>query len=186
MERNRNMIPSFSRGKLENLKKAIEEGIVTAPAFHFLTDDDKKCLAFIDIDGTIYELGMNRIEELEEKMTVLNDSMGDLNNITDIIPPETGATNIVEYISSINEAVNNVTNTVKMLTSDSLGDDDNETNEEPNTEPSTEPTTPTEEPSGPVNPSENEDISEPTVPSEDNEEENTEGSSEENNPEKGD
>ena len=138
MQKNKNMIPSFSRGSLANLQKALEDGIVTAPAFHFITDDDKKCLAYVDIDGVVYELGMNRIEELEEKMTVLNESMGDLNNITDIIPPETGATNIVEYISSINEAVNNVSNTVTMLTSGALGNDNTDDSDEDNTDDSDE------------------------------------------------
>lgn len=170
MSKDRNTLPSFSRGKLENLTRAIAEGRAVPPIFHFLTDEDKKCLAFVDIDGTIYELGLKRIEQLEKEMTILNDSMGDLSNIADVIPPESGATNIVEYISSINEAVNSVSNTVTMITSGNLGNKTEEETPQPNPEPGLEPEPEPETPS--PNPEEGAEDSSSAPSEEESEEDN--------------
>ena len=122
--RNKNTSPQFMRGTSVQLSKALEKGIVSPPCFCFLTDEDKKILAYVDIDNVIYELGLNRIKELEEQMTVVNEAVGDLNNVSEIIPEETGATNLLEYITSINQSVNQVTNTVSMITSDMLSEED--------------------------------------------------------------
>lgn len=122
--RNKNTSPQFMRGTSVQLLKALEKGIVSPPCFCFLTDEDKKILAYVDIDNVIYELGLNRIKELEEQMSVVNEAVGDLNNVSEIIPEETGATNLLEYITSINQSVNQVTNTVSMITSDMLSEED--------------------------------------------------------------
>lgn len=106
--KNKNSVPSFTRGTLEQLKKAIADGKISPPAFHFLIEEDKKCLAFLDVDWEIYEINVGRISKLEKAMEGL-------------INPETGeVVPVIEYVQPTIDAVEKIkkNGATIMITSD--------------------------------------------------------------------
>ena len=99
----KNTMPSFTRGTLGQLKKALSDKKIVPPAFHFLTEDNKKCLAFVDIDGIIYQINLDRIEKLESDVSMLTSQMEGLKD------PETGEPiKVTEYVQPTIEAVQEI------------------------------------------------------------------------------
>ncbi len=123
------MLPIYE-GNQQDMYGAIKQGRITGPCWMWL--EDKECLAFIHwetIGGekvlTPHIILMDRVNALEEKLESMDKAVGD---IADIIPsdPDTGeAKNLVEYLVSVSSQVNEVSNSISMITAKDLLNEDN-------------------------------------------------------------
>lgn len=105
-KKSKNSLPAFSRGTIEELRRGLELGVITPPAIHFLTEDNKKCLAFVDIDNTIYEINLERIEKIESLLEGMKTPEGEVIPVPEYV--EQSITPIQEQVSIIDEKVGGV------------------------------------------------------------------------------
>lgn len=108
LPKTKNSMPSFTRGTLAHLQKAIQDGKVVGPAFHFLTEDNKKCLAFVDIDNTVYQINLDKINELKTRIDELSEGLVDPTSGEQI----SVATYVENNVAPVQTQVTNVTSEV--------------------------------------------------------------------------
>lgn len=167
-EKNKNSLPSFIRGTVENVNKLIAKEMVSSPAIVFFTD--KLCLGFYDIDGTLYQINMERIEKLEESIANMNDpETGEPISVPEYVeknlePVQSQVEIITQQSTVTQEKVEQLSNAITMITSKDLS-----SATEPNPEPT--PTPPSENDENNSGESEQENPSD--IPNEENGESET-------------
>ena len=90
----KNSMPTFVHTSYNNLVRGLSDKKVQPPIFGFLSD--LECMVYVDHDGHIYKILVDRITEVEKQLEGLKD-------------PETGQpVSVVEYVQPTIEAVEEI------------------------------------------------------------------------------